>query len=163
MSIQHDVFDNAIDHFSAEEEEIRTAAAFAAGKCNMITVAVSSTDGKQREHCDWEPAFVSPCHPQSCGAGPIQEVVISPRSERSWLQASLRVGHSLKISFSTGCNSLLSRTIGACCRRYMDSPFPQLHFRLGRIDTKCCCSVPGKTHNHTAVTLPSPTPCRYTR
>ncbi|KAF8139703.1 armadillo-type protein [Boletus edulis] len=31
MSIQHDVFDNAIDHFSAEEEEIRTAAAFAAG------------------------------------------------------------------------------------------------------------------------------------
>ncbi|KAF9235878.1 armadillo-type protein [Melanogaster broomeanus] len=31
MSPQHQVFDNAIEHFSAEEEEIRTAAAFAAG------------------------------------------------------------------------------------------------------------------------------------
>ncbi|KAG9310349.1 armadillo-type protein [Chiua virens] len=31
MSIQHDVFDSAIEHFSAEAEEIRTAAAFAAG------------------------------------------------------------------------------------------------------------------------------------
>lgn len=41
MSIQHDVFDNAIDHFSAEEEEIRTAAAFAAGKCNAIVVSRS--------------------------------------------------------------------------------------------------------------------------
>ncbi|KAH7884046.1 armadillo-type protein [Phlebopus sp. FC_14] len=31
MSPQHDTFNNVIDHFSAEEEEIRTAAAFAAG------------------------------------------------------------------------------------------------------------------------------------
>ncbi|KAF9229840.1 TIP120-domain-containing protein [Gyrodon lividus] len=31
MSPQHDVFDNAIEHFSAEEEGVRTAAAFAAG------------------------------------------------------------------------------------------------------------------------------------
>jgi cullin-associated NEDD8-dissociated protein 1 len=40
MSIQHGVFDNAIDHFSAEEEEIRTAAAFAAGECNIVAVSV---------------------------------------------------------------------------------------------------------------------------
>lgn len=43
MSIQHDVFDNAIDHFSAEEEEIRTAAAFAAGERNIFAVRRSFT------------------------------------------------------------------------------------------------------------------------
>jgi cullin-associated NEDD8-dissociated protein 1 len=31
MSPQNDVFNNAIEHFAAEQEEIRTAAAFAAG------------------------------------------------------------------------------------------------------------------------------------
>lgn len=40
MSIQHDVFDNAIDHFSAEEEDIRTAAAFAAGERNIVKIRV---------------------------------------------------------------------------------------------------------------------------
>ena len=39
MSPQHDTFNNAIDHFSAEEEEIRTAAAFAAG---VLTIANST-------------------------------------------------------------------------------------------------------------------------
>lgn len=43
MSIQHDVFDNAIDHFSAEEEEIRTAAAFAAGERSFVAVGESFT------------------------------------------------------------------------------------------------------------------------
>ena len=31
MSRQRDTFNNAIDYFGAEQEEIRTAAAFAAG------------------------------------------------------------------------------------------------------------------------------------
>jgi cullin-associated NEDD8-dissociated protein 1 len=31
MSPQSEVFTNAIEHFAAEQEEIRTAAAFAAG------------------------------------------------------------------------------------------------------------------------------------
>lgn len=32
MSLQGDVFSNAIDHFAAEQEEMRAAAAFAAGE-----------------------------------------------------------------------------------------------------------------------------------
>lgn len=35
MSLQTDVFTNAIDHFGAEQEEIRTAAAFAAGSSDV--------------------------------------------------------------------------------------------------------------------------------
>lgn len=35
MSPQTDVFNNVIDHFGAEQEEIRTAAAFAAGSSAM--------------------------------------------------------------------------------------------------------------------------------
>jgi hypothetical protein len=31
MSLQGDIFSNAIDHFAAEQEEMRAAAAFAAG------------------------------------------------------------------------------------------------------------------------------------
>ena len=33
MSPQHDIFSNVIEHFSADEEGIRTAAAFSAGIC----------------------------------------------------------------------------------------------------------------------------------
>jgi hypothetical protein len=36
MSPQHDIFTNAIEHFAAEQEEIRTAAAFAAGARNHL-------------------------------------------------------------------------------------------------------------------------------
>lgn len=75
----------------------------------------------------------------------------------------LRVDRLLKISFFAGCNALLSRTIGACCRRYLDSSFPQFYFRLGRIDSKCCCGMPRQAHNYTPITLPPPTPRMYTR
>ena len=36
MSLQTDIFNNAIDHFGAEQEEIRTAAAFAAGSSTVF-------------------------------------------------------------------------------------------------------------------------------
>lgn len=32
MSPQHDIFTNAIEHFSAEQEDVRSAASFAAGE-----------------------------------------------------------------------------------------------------------------------------------
>ena len=47
MSPQPEVFNIAIEHFSDEQEEVRTAAAFAAGKSNKIVqllLAVRITD-----------------------------------------------------------------------------------------------------------------------
>lgn len=38
MSPQPEVFNIAIEHFSDDQEEVRTAAAFAAGKLNMTVV-----------------------------------------------------------------------------------------------------------------------------
>jgi hypothetical protein len=42
MSPQNDVFTNAIEHFAAEQEEIRTAAAFAAGLHFCLSLLIST-------------------------------------------------------------------------------------------------------------------------
>lgn len=37
MSPQHDIFNFAIERFSAEQEEVRAAAAFATGTCSVLS------------------------------------------------------------------------------------------------------------------------------
>lgn len=43
MSDQKEVFSNAIEHFESEQEELRIAAAFAAGRCDVVFRLTSLT------------------------------------------------------------------------------------------------------------------------
>jgi hypothetical protein len=51
MSPQQDIFNHAIQHFSAEQEEVRSAAAFAAGKHFRGFLRFLCMNKELRKHC----------------------------------------------------------------------------------------------------------------
>ena len=64
MSPQKDIFNNAVDLFTAEQEEVRIAAAFAAGIVNSFIHFVLLKPVVLREYCHRQPSAI-PAHPYS--------------------------------------------------------------------------------------------------
>lgn len=123
MSIQHDVFDNTIDHFSAEEEEIRTAAAFAAGECKLIAFRMAFANSKQGNIAIGNLHLFLPAILKVAEQDSSKRLLSLHALKEVGHGNSSRVGNLLKMLF-TGRNALLSRTIGTCCGCYLDPSFP---------------------------------------
>jgi hypothetical protein len=64
MSNQKEVFNNSIEHFASDQEEIRSAAAFAPGKRSTLSTLAKTkelTFMDDREHRYWQLATILAC------------------------------------------------------------------------------------------------------